>query len=286
MSIRCHRLTDLMPLCALILGPFTCAAQDTIPAPPDNAKEKSPQEIRSEEVAASAEQFQLFISAEADEPLEMKQVFQWADPVLPEGRSLCLLYFHQGRPVGSCKVYRTRRKIVHTFISMSNHTLEARLNGEIVWTPPESGLEFQQLVTARPDENPARRRIQMKSIAREFSAITGDAEAKRQQGVNELRLLPTPLYRYPADLKSDDGVFDGAVFAFVVGGGNPQFFLILEAVREDKHTHWRYAFSRRTLAKLEAFHKGDPVWDVEFFPRDRMTPMASFCKIDLPVEER
>ena len=123
----------------------------------------------------------------------------------------------------------------------------------------------------------------MKAIAREFSAITGDAEAKRQQAVPDLRLLPTPLHRYPKDLKSDDGVVDGAVFAFVVGGGNPQLFLVLEAVRQGEQNHWRYALSRRTLAKLQVFHKGQEVWDVAFFPRGRMTRNANFCKLDRPL---
>jgi hypothetical protein len=166
---------------------------------------------------------------------------------------------------------------------MTDQPLVARAEDETVWSPPKSGLEFHQLAGVSPANNAARRRIQMKAISREFSAITGDAEATRQQAVPELRLLPTPLHRYPDDLKTDDGVFDGAIFAFVVGGGNPQSFLVLEAVREEGQAHWRYALSRRTLAKLEVSHRGQKVWNVEFFPQQKMTPSANFCKINLPV---
>lgn len=276
---------------ALCIGSFSClpqlAAQDTVQAQSDPAPAASPREIRSAAVSASAEQFQLFLNADAEQPLEMKRVFQWGDPLLPESRSLCLLYLHEGRPVASCKVYYgTRRAIVHNFISMSDEPLVARSDDQVVWTPPESGLEFQQLVGVRPDDNPGRRRIQMKAIAREFSAVTGDGEAKRQQGIRDLRLLPTPLYRYPDDLKSDEGAFDGAVFVFVVGRGNPQFLLTLEAVREQGRTHWQYAFSRRTFAKLEVFHKDQAVWDVPFFPQRQMTSFANFCKIYVPLKDR
>lgn len=278
-----HRgLLKVLVVATLLFRALSCSAQDAAPAPADPAA-NSPAEKGGDAVSASAESIQLFLKSAARKPLEMQPVFQWADPVLPEGKSLCLLYFHQGRPVASCKVYRTRRAIVHTFISMTDQPLVARADGEIVWTPPKSGLEFHRIVGARPSDNASRRRIQMKSIAGEFSAITGDGEAKRQQGLNQLRLLPTPLHRYPDDRKSDDGIFDGAVFAFVVGGGNPQFFLVLEAAGAEGPGHWRYAFSRRTLAKLEVFHKEQPVWDAAFFPRLQMTRNASFCKIDLPL---
>lgn len=261
---------------------LTCHAQDPLTQQPVTQSEDAPaDQSLSAAVAASAENIQLFLSPDAKEPLEMKRAFQWADPVLPTGKSLCLLYFHEGRPVASCKVYGTKRSIVHTFISMTDHRLDARDGDTSVWTPPKSGLKFHQLADLVPAKDQTRRRIQMKTIARQFSASTDDGEATRQQAVPELRLLPTPLYRYPAGLESAN-VFDGAVFAFVVGGGNPQILLVLEAVREDGESHWRYALSRRTLAKLEVLYQGQRVWNVEYFPRQRMSQIADFCKVNVP----
>lgn len=257
--------------------------QDAVLGQTEPDRAETLDENRREAVAVSAERFQLYLNSDAGEPLERRTVFQWADPVLPEGKSLCLLYFSEGRPVASCKVYQTRRSIVHTFVSMTDQRLVARMKDDWVWTPPKSGLEFHQVADVIPADNPARRRIQMKAIARKFSAITGSAEATRQQAVPELRLLPTPLHRYPEDQSSDEGVFDGAVFAFVVGSGNPQVLLVLEAVREGEQTRWRYALSRRTLAKLEVSYQGQRVWEVPFFPQKRMTRVASFCKINMPL---
>ena len=60
----------------------------------------------------------------------------------------------------------------------------------------------------------------MKEMARRFSASfthKGDME--------EMRLLPRPLYRY-ADPASE--IVDGAVFAFTSTGTNPNAFLIFE----------------------------------------------------------
>ena len=279
----------------LLLGGLwlaTCGCQTHVwgqDAAPDLEETSSPSpgtKNWSDEVTASAERVQLFLTAEAKQPLDMKRVFQWSDPVLPEGASLCLLYLHQGRPVASCKVFANGRSLVHTFVSMSDQPLVARADNEPIWTPDKAGLEFRKVPDLAPAEDAARRRIQMKVIARQFSALTDNDEAARQQAVPELRLLPTPLHRYPQDLASDDGVFDGAVFAFVVGGGNPQLFLVLEAVREDEQAIWRYALSRRTLAKLQVSHRGQKVWAVEFFPWQRMTRTASFGKVNLPVVSR
>jgi hypothetical protein len=106
----CSTLPNALLLGALLLWSLSCgspvAAQVAAPAPSDPAPAKSPQQDWSEAVSASTEQFQLFLNADAQEPLEMKRVFQWADPVLPEGKSLCLLYFHEGRPMASLPAFR------------------------------------------------------------------------------------------------------------------------------------------------------------------------------------
>ena len=279
-------LKHLLFLCAL----FACGlllrpayGQEAI----GNSDGKSEGQTNLSKVEASAERIQVSLSDSDHTPLEMKRVFQWSDPVLPEGDNLCLLYLHEGRPVASCKVFANRKAVVHTFVSMTDHRLVARIDGETIWSPPESELKFQRLASAVPADDARRRTIEMKSFARDFSVITGEDEAKRQQGVTDLRLLPTPLLRYAQNRNADDGVIDGAVFGFVVGKGNPQAFLVLEAFRDEKsETCWRYAFSRRTLAKLEAFHKQQEVWNVQFFPWSRMTQSAHFCKVNLPIRDQ
>ena len=128
-------------------------------------------------------------------------------------------------------------------------------------------LDIRQLVAKEflQRDDTLRRRVEMTTLARDFSAETGPDEAKRQKATPQLRLLPTPLYRYPQSSSDQDGVVDGAVFCFVVGGGNPQILLVLEAVRQDDKLSWRYALSRRTIAELKVFHRSQEVWQVREF---------------------
>jgi hypothetical protein len=78
----------------------------------------------------------------------------------------------------------------------------------------------------------------------------------------ELRQLPTPLYRY--DPQSGD-ITDGAVFAFVVGT-DPEALLQIEAVKIEGKVVWQYALARRTYCRLECRLDEKVVWEVEQYP--------------------
>jgi hypothetical protein len=119
----------------------------------------------------------------------------------------------------------------------------------------------------------------LKTIARDFSADMGQGEAQRQKASPELRLLPTPIYRYEVTDSSANGVIDGAVFAFVADGGNPETLLLLEAVRNGPELFWQYAFSRRSNAKLSGLHKGSKVWEVEFIPPALLSSTTGFHRL-------
>jgi len=259
-------------------------ADDTQRDPAQDA----PQKNWSEEIRQSAQKYLVYPNAEADKPLKMIAAYKWSNPARPDvlGERLCLLYLHKGRPVASCKVYPTGTLFVHTFISFTNLPLVARDNDGVIWTPPNAEPKFQQLADARPPHATAsRRRVQLKSLAREFSMRTGAGEAKRQSAVPELRMLPQPLYRYEIEDGGQDGIVDGAAFCFVVNGGNPQAFLLLEAMRTGDTLSWRYGFTRRTLAELKAFHKKREVWSTNYLAPRRQTSTNSFFKFDVPVAE-
>lgn len=263
----------------LLLLPATILARDE-PA-------SDPPKDWTKEVAKSAELFTVHRDAEANEPLKMVSAYKWRNAARRVGGDrLLLLYVADGRPVASCKVYPTGQSIVHTFISFTDLPLVARRDGGAVWSPPESEPEFAPVSGApRPPKSGSVRLLQMKALARQFSARTGPGEAKRQSTTPELRLLPNPLYRYEVEDAGGDGLVDGAAFAFVAEGGNPQMLLLLEAVREEGELEWRFGFTRRTFAKLEAFHEDQEVWTVEFLPaRDRRSA-SSFHGIDLPVTD-
>jgi hypothetical protein len=100
----------------------------------------------------------------------------------------------------------------------------------------------------------------MKKIAAEFSATDefkvklGDVETER----SELRLLPTPVYRYSDE---EAGIVDGAVFAFV-HGTDPEMFLVLENRAEKGKSTWHYMLAPMTCWAVEARHAGKQVWSV------------------------
>ncbi|MFK8111977.1 MAG: hypothetical protein AB8B91_07230 [Rubripirellula sp.] len=266
-----------------------------------SAQEAAPKETEQRnwtpDILASVDAFRVYADDRELEPLQVVQAYQWANPARPKvrGERLCLLYIHQGRPVASRKIYPTGRSMVHAFISMTDQPIICRAvpdedadkseRGNVVWSPSPAGVEFKPVSEAQPPRTTAStRRIQMKSIAREFTAETSQVEVDRQKATPMLRLLPTPLYRYEIEDDGKDGLVDGATFCFVVGGGNPQAMLLIEAVREKGKLRWQYGFSRRTDAKLKAFHRGLEVWQTTHVPRGQMISNSPFFKTTSPVQ--
>jgi hypothetical protein len=97
------------------------------------------------------------------------------------------------------------------------------------------------------------RLVQMRRLAQEF---TGHVTV-RENNRSELRLLPSPLYRYPA---AKTGVVDGAVFALVVEGTDPEVLLVLEARESGGQTHWEYGCGRFGVISMYVERKGKEVW--------------------------
>lgn len=254
---------------------------------PTFAQSESNEELKpknwSKDVELSANRLDVFLTKNP-EPLKTVTAYKWSNTARQvSGDRLLLLYLDNGRPIASCKVYPTGRDIVHTFVSMTDQSIEARQGNRILWNPKPNRMEFQRIQGVdEPASSAALRRTQMKRIAREFSAITGEDEAKRQKATTQLRLLPTPLYRYPNSMPSERSVVDGAVFCFVVGGGNPQVLFLLEAVSDRNNTqYWRCGFSRRTFSELKVLRKSAVVWEVPHFDL-RRDSRASFNRVALP----
>ena len=104
----------------------------------------------------------------------------------------------------------------------------------------------------------------MKVLANRFQVTMTGWKPDRSDR-EELRLLPKLLYRAELSEPSgpDPGWIDGGVFAFVQGT-DPEAILVLEAVRQNGHPRWQYAFARATSAGLEARLDKTVVWSVEF----------------------
>jgi hypothetical protein len=94
----------------------------------------------------------------------------------------------------------------------------------------------------------------MRRLAQEFAGYSVDRDNKRW----DLRLLPTPLYRYPA---ARTGVIDGALFALVSSAGtDPEVLLLIEARQDQGKTRWEYACGRFSDWELHVQRKDKEVF--------------------------
>jgi hypothetical protein len=96
----------------------------------------------------------------------------------------------------------------------------------------------------------------MRKLAQEFTGHETDDDGKRW----DLRLLPAPLYRYPA---AKTGVVDGALFTLVsTAGTDPEVLLLIEAKEEKGKIHWEYACGRFSDRNLYVQRNDKEVWSM------------------------
>src|SRR5207253_1997636 len=107
---------------------------------------------------------------------------------------------------------------------------------------------------APPAATPTARLVQLRRLAQEFGGHSIDRDGKRW----ELRLLPAPLYRYPA---AKTGVIDGALFALMSSAGtDPEVLLLIEAREEKDKVRWEYACGRFSDWELRVQRKEKEVY--------------------------
>ena len=179
-------------------------------------------------------------------PLELKKepVFEWANLARGTTQGVVFLWLRDGRPAALGCVFTyphadpPGRAVVHEMHALDREKLVVGRDGPFEWKP-EAGLARKELPDApAPADAPAARLLQMRKLAQEFTGHSVDREKKRW----ELRLLPTPLYRYPA---AKTGVVDGALFALVSSAGtDPEVLLLVEAREEAGKVRWEYACGR------------------------------------------
>src|SRR5262245_50954422 len=171
-----------------------------IAADPDDglAKKMLPIYVRE------AESYSLAVTSDPKKVLELKKepVFEWLNPAR-EGvqQGAVFLWLRDGRPAAlGCFFSSPRpkwdgRMVMHEFHALDpEKLLVTHPKGALNEWKPQAGLARKELTDApAPAETAAARLLQMKKLAAEFAGHSIDREKKRW----ELRLLPTPLYRYP-----------------------------------------------------------------------------------------
>jgi hypothetical protein len=210
-----------------------------------------------EEFAADAAKYEVTLLAPQPTRLELL-----AQPVLNWDGS-AFVWLKDGRPEAIGALWKTvnarsgRPEYGQAFHSLSGHPITAKFDGQLVWSPKAAGLEFRPVEGADAVAGDSRRRlVQLRSLAREFSAI------QWKTGRSQLRMLTQPIYRY----EPTAGITkDGAIFAFTNTefGTDPDALLVLEARLADANLRWEYAFARFHYTQMSGNHQGKEVWRVE-----------------------
>ncbi|MGH7135267.1 MAG: hypothetical protein ACREHD_05965 [Pirellulales bacterium] len=171
------------------------------------------------------------------------------------------VWTYQGRAeiigcIGSRQFSPGMSRVFHEFHSLSLQPLQPVTfdNGQR-WAPRRPGLTMAAVDAApAPADSERPRLAQMRNLAREFRGWM-----KVDDDVSELRLLPQPIFRYQAP---DRGALDGAIFALVWNGTDPEILLILEEREDDGALAWHYALARFNYRELWVKRFEKEIWHV------------------------
>jgi hypothetical protein len=195
-------------------------------------------------------------------PLELRKepVFEWLNPARSAQQGAVFLWLRDGRPAALACIFSASRPqmggrlVYHELHALDPERLVVKRDAYNQWNP-RAGLARTELPdAAAPAATPGARLVQMRRLAQEFAGHSVDPDHKRW----ELRLLPTPLYRYPP---AESGVIDGALFTLVSNAGtDPEVLLVIEATAANGKRHWEYACGRFSDWDLHVERKGREVY--------------------------
>ena len=236
------------------------------------AGEEDPREARLRFMQKKLDEFVLTAARDPDLPLQRTQepVLRFSNPVRDSFSDGAIYLWLKGkRPAAVASLWiRADGDFGRDFASLSRSPLECRRNGEVIWSPRSGYVVEVPLPDApEPAATMPGRLAQMRGQARRFTALFRPWPA---EGLDELRLLPQPIYRYSSP---EDGIVDGAVFA-LAQANDPELLLVLEIARsaDGSAYEWRYSLARMTAVRLKVRLDGAEVWSVEGYwtnPRSR-----------------
>lgn len=215
-------------------------------------------------------------SETSGQTLEMRPepILVWSNPIRGDTTGGVFLWRDGERPLAYGGVYiwkdNGQTLLSREFHSLTNEKLSATFDGQSVWTPSGSNLQFKPLKKGNvPAASPLQRLRQIKRIAAAFEIEI----SQHQRTTDKLRALPTPIYRY-RDEKS--GIVDGVIIAFCQGN-DPEALLVVEAIKSDAvKMKWRYALARSTAWAIKATMDNEVVFEVDRYQFKQTPPTSSF----------
>ncbi len=208
------------------------------------------------------EGYSLAVESAPSQKLELKKepVFEWLNPARDTQQGSVFLWLRDGRPAALACIFSSPherlpgRRINHELHALDSEKLLVKRDEYNQWHP-QAGLARKELPDAgAPAATAGARLLQMRRLAQEFTGYSVDRDGQRW----ELRLLTTPLYRYPP---AKGGVVDGALFALMSSAGtDPEVLLVIEAKEDGGKLHWEYACGRFSDWELHVSRKGKEVF--------------------------
>ncbi|MGO8750791.1 MAG: hypothetical protein ACLQNE_32980 [Thermoguttaceae bacterium] len=194
------------------------------------------------------------------------------------------LWTHRARPVVILQLWTQihhETLYEYAFSSLSTGLVVAK-SEYWTWAPDRGGLKWVSIPGTGPSEKPVMRLRQMKDLARRFTSQEyWDPNNQR----TELRLLPQPIHRYAAaeDVTPEDGVVDGAVFAFCQDT-DPEVILLIESVRQQgTAVHWQYGLAPLGSAEFHVQFDGQTVWRLPRAPGISGNPTDPYRMLTAPA---
>lgn len=222
--------------------------------------------------------------------LDPTPIMRWTNP-LEEGSIHGVVYVWRkaGRPVVIGQLFsylngKGGRVYCHAMHSLArlDEKLVGLRDGKSFWTPETAGVEMHDVPAApAPAMSRPARLVQMKAISRRVAAYTEETS----RGKRVLRLLPTPLDRYP---QSDPKEADGALFSFVVGN-DPEVILLVESDSRPKGVAvWQYGLILSTRSTSVASLDEREVWRYDSMGKNPSDPRGGYLSVHgiatLPLE--
>ena len=155
-----------------------------------------------------------------------------------------------------CSLPEPERRWLFNVGSTSTKLIEVKWPFEHVFESKKPGLKFQPLEAGpKHAESRSGRLLQLKQLSRKFSATMLGAAGPDDK--SEMRLLPTPLFRYSSKAGN---IADGALFGLSATGTNPDAIVAIQWREEGTTGHWEFACMGTTNGGLQIRLDDTEVW--------------------------
>jgi hypothetical protein len=155
-----------------------------------------------------------------------------------------------------CSLPEPERRWLFNVGSTSTKLIDVKWPFEHKFESKKPGLKFQPLEAGpKLTESRSGRLLQLKQLSRKFSATmlgtTGPDDT------SEMRLLPTPLFRYSS---KSGKIAEGALFGLSATGTNPDAIVAIQWREEGTSGHWEFACMGTTNGGLQIRLEDSQVW--------------------------